>query len=267
MEVLNGLISHADRNGFLTPLPSRASECRACFYADDLVVFLSPSQADAVIMLEILKVFGEASGLFTNMNKCVASAIRCSPDQVDIFSSCFGYRANAFPCRYLGIPLFVHKLKGGDEHTLIDSVARRIPGWKGRLLNLAGRTTLTVVTLSAIPTHTTIVVCLSPWAVKQIDKRRRAFLWSGTDHVAGAWWSMSGCMANCVPSQGAGRTGPRGPPSFRCGSSAQMGIAPEAALQQTLGVPALRPKPCGHGQLPSRYGSRAWRRHDGRFLG
>jgi hypothetical protein len=170
------------------------------------------------------------------------------------------------------MPLLGHttlrgQAKGDDEHTLIDSVARRIPGWKGRLLNLAGRTTLTVVTLSAIPTHIAIAVCLSPWAVKQIDKRRRAFLWSGTDHVAGAWWSMSGCMANCVPSQGAGRTGPRGPLSFRCGSSAQMGIAPEAALQQTLGVPALRPKPCAHGQLPSRYGSRAWRRHDGRFLG
>lgn len=64
-------------------------------------------------------------------------------------------------------------------------MASRIPAWKGNLLNLAGRATLTAVTLSAIPTHISIAVCLSPWAVGQIDKRRRAFLLTGRDHVAG----------------------------------------------------------------------------------
>lgn len=44
MEVLNGLIRRADKNGFLTLLPARVSGCRASLYADDLVVFLSPER-------------------------------------------------------------------------------------------------------------------------------------------------------------------------------------------------------------------------------
>ena len=44
---------------------------------------------------------------------------------------------------------------------------------------------LTKVTLSAIPVHLSIACCLSQWAIKQIDKRRRAFLWAGTESCTG----------------------------------------------------------------------------------
>ena len=50
MEVLNGLIGYADQNGFLSPLPIRASRCRASLYADDLVVFLTPVHEDIAVM-------------------------------------------------------------------------------------------------------------------------------------------------------------------------------------------------------------------------
>jgi hypothetical protein len=47
------------------------------------------------------------------------------------------------------------------------------------MLNVAGRTALATATLSAIPIHTSIALCLSPWAINQIDKLRRAFIWCG----------------------------------------------------------------------------------------
>jgi len=101
-----------------------------------------------------------------------------------------------FPCRYLGIPLSVYRLKRANVQLLVDKVAARIPGWKGQLLNAAGRMALISATLCAVPVHTMITVCLSPWAVKAIDKVRRAFLWSGTESVnAGrcrvAWMTCS----------------------------------------------------------------------------
>ena len=68
---------------------------------------------------------------------------------------------------------------------MIDKVAARIPGWKGNLLNEADRTALVKATLSAIPVHTSIAMCLSPWALNTIDKLRRAFLWTGSNAVAG----------------------------------------------------------------------------------
>jgi len=94
-----------------------------------------------------------------------------------------------FPCRYLGVPLSVRRLKKSDKQYLIDAVAAQIWGWKGNMLNEAGRTTLVKPTLSAIPMHLSIVVCLSSWTIEAIDRRRRAFLWSGRDTVAaGRCW-------------------------------------------------------------------------------
>lgn len=40
-------------------------------------------------------------------------------------------------------------------------------------------------TLSAIPIHLSIACCLSSWAIEQIDKRRRAFIWAGAESCSG----------------------------------------------------------------------------------
>jgi hypothetical protein len=95
------------------------------------------------------------------------------------------FKVEQFLCRYLGIPLSIYKLKKLDEQKLIDSVVFRIPQWKGRMLNVAGRTALAKATLSAIPVHVAIAIGISSWAVEQIDKRRQAFIWCGDQIVAG----------------------------------------------------------------------------------
>lgn len=97
----------------------------------------------------------------------------------------FPCRVQGFPTRYLGAPLSITRLCRANEQALVDSVAARIPTWKAGLLTNAGRATLTQTTLSAIPVHISICCTLSPWAIREIDKRRRVFLWAGTDSVAG----------------------------------------------------------------------------------
>lgn len=68
---------------------------------------------------------------------------------------------------------------------LTDAIATRVPTWKAGLLTTAGRATLTQTTLSAIPVHVSICCALSPWAIEQIDKKRRGFLWTGTESAHG----------------------------------------------------------------------------------
>jgi hypothetical protein len=64
------------------------------------------------------------------------------------------------------------------------------------LTNL-GRATLTQTTLYAIAVHVSICCNLSTWAIGEIDKRRRAFLWAGIDSVADGKcrvaWAGWGC--------------------------------------------------------------------------
>jgi hypothetical protein len=103
------------------------------------------------------------------------------PIDTHVILSC---QIEGFPSRYLGIPLSIFRLKRGDEQAIIDSVAAHIPQWKGNMLNVVGRTTLVKVTLSAIPVHTSIALCLSSWAIECIEKLRRAFIWAGADAVS-----------------------------------------------------------------------------------
>jgi hypothetical protein len=120
------MISAADSHGVLQPLPSPLICNRASLYADDLVVFFSPSAADLRCLRAILDLFADASGLITNMEKCSISPIRCSEDDVAAVLEAFPGRLAPFPCTYLGIPLALLKLQRADEQPLIDKVVARI---------------------------------------------------------------------------------------------------------------------------------------------
>lgn len=63
-------------------------------------------------------------------------------------------------------------------------MANRLPTWKAKLLNKAGRVALTKSTLAAIPVHVSIVLALPPWAIKALDKLMMTFFWQGTAIVA-----------------------------------------------------------------------------------
>ena len=56
---------------------------------------------------------------------------------------------------------------------------------KGKFLNRAGRLTLVRAVLSSIPTYFLTVFNLQNWAIKQIDKIRRSFLWKGDADAGG----------------------------------------------------------------------------------
>jgi hypothetical protein len=185
MEVLNSLISEADRRGQLTPLPGHIIKHRASIYADDLVIFLAPNTVDFSCVAQLLELFAGASGLATNVDKCAISPIRCSQEEIDAVLEVFPCKLQAFPSMYLGAPLHLSRLPRNCEQAIVDNVAARLPTWKAGLLTPTGRATLTHTTLSAIPVHVSICCALSAWAIQAIDKRRRGFLWTGADSAVG----------------------------------------------------------------------------------
>lgn len=67
MDVLDYMFKKASEDDLLHPLARRALQHRVCPYADDAVIFLRPLTADMEITLDILRLFGEASGLQTNI--------------------------------------------------------------------------------------------------------------------------------------------------------------------------------------------------------
>jgi hypothetical protein len=91
----------------------------------------------------------------------------------------------SFPCTYLGLSLHTRQIRRVDVQPLIDKVAARLPPWKGRFLNRAGRLTLVNSVLSSIPTYFITAFPLQKWAIKQVDRIRRSFLWKGSADANG----------------------------------------------------------------------------------
>jgi hypothetical protein len=178
MDVFNKTIQWLDDQRLLTPLPAGVQ--RASLYADDLIMLLIPDEDNLLTIKTVLQLFGEASGLFANLDKSVATPIHCTDDDIQRVQSILSCRLESFPSRYLGIPLSIFRLNKVDEQGIVDRVAARIPTWKGNLLTVTGRTELVKATLSAIP-----ALLLSAWAIESIDKLRRAFIWAGAESVAG----------------------------------------------------------------------------------
>jgi hypothetical protein len=199
MEVLNRLLEWVEQQGFLSPIVGLRGS-RVSLYADDLVVFVVPFECDLLTVKAVLSIFGLASGLFSNLEKSVATPMHCAAEDIARVQEILSCRVQTFPCKYLGIPLSVYRLKRSEEQFLIDKVAARIPAWKGSMLNVAGRTALVKATLSSIPIHTSITLCLSPWAIDMIDKLRRAFVWAGTDTVTGGRCKVA-WVKTCMPKE------------------------------------------------------------------
>jgi hypothetical protein len=104
------LVSKAEDAGLLLPLATRSLQHRLSLYADDVVVFLHPRESDIQVMLNTLKLFGEASGLKTNIQKSNAFPIRCGDEELTLLQEQLPCAVSSFPCKYLGIPLPLYKL-------------------------------------------------------------------------------------------------------------------------------------------------------------
>jgi hypothetical protein len=110
----------ASEEGLLQPLARRNLQHCISLYADDVVIFLQPSVSDISITLDILQLFGEASGLKTNVQKSTVSPIHCLEEHRALVQAHLPCQITEFPCKYLGVPLSPHKLTKAQVQPIIE---------------------------------------------------------------------------------------------------------------------------------------------------
>jgi hypothetical protein len=182
---LNKLLAKAKDLGVLKSIAPRELGTSVSLYADDVVIFCHPDEAELHTVREILALFGEASGLRTNYAKCSVSPIACSEEEALEAARVMECQLAPFPVKYLGIPLTVGRLPASALQPLIDSIADRLPLWKAGMMTKAGRLALVKSVLMAIPLHQIVVLGLNKKALKQIEKIVRGFLWAGRTDANG----------------------------------------------------------------------------------
>jgi hypothetical protein len=105
------------------------------------------------LVKEILRVFGAASGLVTNVMKCSITLIRCEEQDLTVVHHIMPCNMVEFPCKYLSLSLSTKKLSKNDFLSLIDKIVDYLPGWKASLMHPAGRVALIRVVLTVVPVH------------------------------------------------------------------------------------------------------------------
>lgn len=169
-----------------SPISRAPKEHVAPLYADDTVVFLKPAQQDCETIRELLRLFGETTGLHTNILNSSATPIRCSDQDRDLITQCLHCPIKDFPIPYLGVPLSIWRLKADDLQPLTGKLHNQLSGRRAGFLSKGDKLVLVKSVLAATPIHTMLATDM-PKAIKEaIIKCLRSFFWAdGRDDNGG----------------------------------------------------------------------------------
>ena len=101
-----------------------------------------------------------------------------------------------FPIKYIGIPLHFSKLGRDDLQPLVDSLLKRLAGWRGKLLSSAAKRELVQSCLASIPVYLLSFFKFPKWALSLINTQLANCLWDdceGNHKIHLANWP-SACM-------------------------------------------------------------------------
>jgi hypothetical protein len=146
-------------------------------YADDTLLFIKNDVGQAQNLKWLLSIFEQLSGMRINFNKSDLVSINVPVEEVNVLAQVFGCKVSEFPLKYLGVPLHFGKLCKQDLQPLIDSIIKRIAGWRGRLLNHASRLVLISSCLASIPIYLLSVLEFLKWAMPTINLQMSHCLW------------------------------------------------------------------------------------------
>ncbi|KAK1316376.1 hypothetical protein QJS10_CPA05g01895 [Acorus calamus] len=175
------LMSLAEEDGWMRGIKSsrRGPSISHIQYADDTLV-LCPAEESIVRGVRfICVVFEILSGLKINFAKSSILAINVDNRRMQRLADRFGCQIQAFPIRYLGLPLHWGKVPKRQWSPLINRFERRLDGWKSNVLSYGGKLTLLQSVLSNLPIFLLSIFKIPLGILETIEKIRRRFFWGG----------------------------------------------------------------------------------------
>jgi hypothetical protein len=86
--------------------------------------------------------------------------IRCGDHELEVIQHELSCALAEFPCKYLGLPLSLKKLKREHLQPIIDRMVDQLSGWKADLLTRAGRKVHVQFVLTSMLIYITMAVDL-----------------------------------------------------------------------------------------------------------
>ena len=175
MDVLHRLFLKASHDGVLCKMEPSEIRYQCSLYADDVILFIRPTVQEAMTVKEILEVFGQVSGLKTNLAKCSVTPIFGGEEAIDEIVAILGCQVQEFPIKYLGLPLSTRAIPKQHYQSMVEAVARKLPPCHGSLMARSGRLVWIKSVLRSVPIYAMMAENLPGWARKEIDSICRKF--------------------------------------------------------------------------------------------
>ncbi|GJT68087.1 putative RNA-directed DNA polymerase [Tanacetum coccineum] len=146
-------------------------------YADDALIFGEWSPRNVKNLISILKVFGDASGLKANVSKSNLYSVGSCMTEVDALASLIRCKPDALPFIYLGLPVGKDMSKCASWSNVIERFNNRLSMWKGKLLSIGGRCTLSNAVLGSLPLYYLSVFRAPCKVIDCLERIRSRFFW------------------------------------------------------------------------------------------
>jgi hypothetical protein len=192
---LQVLINTTKHMGLLhLPIPLQSSQDFPIIqYADDTLIIMEGDPRQLFFLKTLLQNFSDSTGLRVNYTKSMMLPINISEERLELLARTFGCSKGSLPFTYLGLPLGTIKPKVQDFLPLVNKCEKRLGGISS-MLSQAGRLQMTNAVLSSLPTFYMCTLELPKAVIKQIDKFRKSYLWTGSNvngrKVPKAAWEM-----------------------------------------------------------------------------
>lgn len=149
-------------------------------FADDCFLFCRSKIAEVKQIMDILRIYEEASGQEINMIKSeVFFSWNISPLAHKDISRIMGIQYVLGIGTYLGFPSMVGRSKKDTFSFTKDRIWRRINSWRDRPLSKARKEVMKKSVLQAIPSYIMSVYVILDSIVNDIEKMLNLFWWEG----------------------------------------------------------------------------------------
>jgi hypothetical protein len=127
----------------------------------------------------LLRSFELVSGLKINFVKSKLYGINVEDRLLSAGAAFLSCRAESIPFKFLGLPVGANPRRLAMWQSVVDTRAKRLNSWSGRLLSYGGRLTLINSVLASLPLYFFSFYKAPVGVIKQLNRIQRNFIWGG----------------------------------------------------------------------------------------
>ena len=159
------------------------------FFADDSLLFCKASIQECQKLMAILDLYEATSGQKINEDKSSISFSQNTPSDLKAeVLEVMGPMKDSKHYMYLGLPSIICRSKTDVFAEVKERVARKLSGWKEKLLSMGGREILIKAVAQAIPTYTMSCFLLPKSLCDEIEGMMRKFWWGQREQESRIVW-------------------------------------------------------------------------------